>query len=369
MTPKRYRPAERKDKERRSSTLLPAQFLEAEVIQGLKPFAISELKSLLGKQFSLQPTAELEPIRFYFNGDLNQLKKLKTVMGVYLGQHYPIPRPKALLGHQHFQMLLKQIESVRQLYPPQIFSTFRLSAAGHQSPVFIRLGAEISASTGLTLNEDEADLLIRVRPAVTQQTGWEMLCGLTPRPLSARGWRVADMEGALNSTIAAAMIALTQPQPTDRFLNLMCGSGTLLVERLEASKLAYAVGSDMSGNSLEKTKLNLAAAKVRARLLQQDDTRLPFSPQSFNSLVADLPWAQLVGSPAQVQDLYPLILREAARVATPGGRFALITHQIRLVERVLEEQADLWRLERVVKLAYKKLRPRIYLLLRQSPCL
>jgi 23S rRNA G2445 N2-methylase RlmL len=165
------------------------------------------------------------------------------------------------------------------------------------------------------------------------------------------------------------MISLTQPQPTDRFLNLMCGSGTLLVERLEAGKVAYAVGSDISGSSLEKTRLNLAAAKVKARLLQQDDTRLSFPPQSFDVLVTDLPWAQLVGLPQQIQDIYPLVLREAARVALPGARFVLITHQIRLIERVLTEQSELWRLENVIKLAYKKLRPRIYLLTRQSSCL
>lgn len=341
------------------------QFLEAEVIQGLKPLALDELKTVLGGQISFLPGDELEVIRFQFQGDLNKLKALKTIMGVYLGQPYPIPRPKALLGHQYFQRLLKQIETIRQLYPPRTFQTFRISAAGHGSAVFSRLGAEIGANTGLSLAEEEADLLIRVRPAVSQLGGWEVLCGLTPRPLSARGWRVADMEGALNSTIAAAMIMLTRPKAKDRFLNLMCGSGTLLIERLLAGKAAYALGSDLNGRSLEKARLNLAAAKVKATLLQQDDRRLSFPSQSFEVLVADLPWAQLVGSQAQLQGLYAASLNEAARVALPGARFVLITHQIRLIEMLLAEQAEIWRIDEVVKLAYKNLRPRIYVLVRQ----
>jgi tRNA (guanine6-N2)-methyltransferase len=207
--------------------------------------------------------------------------------------------------------------------------------------------------------------LIRVRPAASHQSGWEVLCGLTPRPLSARAWRVAHMEGTLNSTIAAAMIMLTRPKRTDRFLNLMCGSGTLLIERLLAGKTAYAIGSDLNGRSLEKANLNLAAAKVKATLLQQDDRRLSFPQQSFDVLVADLPWAQLVGSQAQVQVMYPLILGEAARVAMPGARFVMITHQVKLIEALLEEQAEVWRVKNVVKLAYKNLRPRIYMLYRQ----
>ena len=359
---KRNRPVPKDPKKSSGLSLSADQFLEAEVIQGLKPLALDELKAILGAQLSFQPGDESEAIRFQYKGDLSRLKGLKTILGIYLGQRYPIPRPKALLGHQHFQRLLQQIETIRRLYPAQTFQRFRISAAGHQSAVFSRLGAEIQANTGLVLNEDEADLLLRVRPAASGQDGWEVLGSLTPRPLSARAWRVADMEGALNSTIAAAMIRLTKPKVTDRFLNLMCGSGTLLVERLSAVKAAYALGSDLNGRSLEKANLNLAAAKVKATVLQQDDRRLSFPPQSFDVLVADLPWAQLVGSQAQLQKLYPLILAEAARVAMPGARFVMITHQVRLIETLLEEWAEVWGVENIIKLAYKNLRPRIYML-------
>ena len=166
MTMKRNRPAPKASKKPPGLDFSADQFLEAEVIQGLKPLAIDELKTTLGVQLSLQPGAEPETIRFQFKGDLNRLKALKTILGVYLGQRYPIPRPKALLGHQYFQRLLKQIETICRLYPAQTFQRFRISAAGHQSAVFSRLGAEIQANIGLSLNEDEADLLIRVRPAV-----------------------------------------------------------------------------------------------------------------------------------------------------------------------------------------------------------
>ena len=77
--------------------------------------------------------------------------------------------------------------------------------------------------------------MLRVRKADIRRDGWEVLIRLTPRPLSAREWRVCNMEGALNATIAAAMIEMTDPSARrPRVFNLMCGSGTLLIETTAA---------------------------------------------------------------------------------------------------------------------------------------
>ena len=355
---------------RLSAKAHPKQFLEAEIIHGLKPFVIDELNSLVNKSSSnsrltLKPTNNPEAVRFHFQGNINQLNKLRTIMGLYSGQHYPIPRPKSLLGHQHFQQLLKQIDTIRRRQPANTFRTFRISAAGHQTAVFRRLKTEIETHTGLILNEDDADLLLRIRPAATQNTGWELLCRLTPRPHSTRWWRVAHMPGALNGPLATAMIALTDPQPNDCFLNLMCGSGTLLIERLFTNNARIIVGSDIQPNHLQKAQTNLATVPMQAHLLQQDDTCTSWPDQSFDVLVADLPWGQLVGTQQQIQQLYPRLMGEAARIAKPHARFVLITHQIRLIEKICQQQQDLWHIKRVVKLAFEKLHPRIYLLRRR----
>jgi ubiquinone/menaquinone biosynthesis C-methylase UbiE len=60
--------------------------------------------------------------------------------------------------------------------------------------------------------------------------------------------------------------------------------------------------------------------------------------------------------------LYPRLLQEAARVAMPQVRFVLITHERQLLEASLQNTVHLWQLRQRLDLAYKNLRPRIYLL-------
>ena len=51
--------------------------------------------------------------------------------------------------------------------------------------------------------------------AAPTDEGWEALVRLTPRPLSARPWRVCNLPGALDATAAHAMARLSAPlQPT-----------------------------------------------------------------------------------------------------------------------------------------------------------
>src|SRR5438046_2091478 len=74
--------------------------------------------------------------------------------------------------------------------------------------------------------------------------GWEALVRLTPRPLAARAWRVCNLPGALDATAAHAMARWSTRAPDERLVNLACGSGTLLVERLALGPAAVALGVD-----------------------------------------------------------------------------------------------------------------------------
>ena len=341
---------------------------EAEVLDGLLPFACEELHRRFGQRVAIYPPAKPDAVRFRYSGDMHDLLELRTVAAVYLIQQYPVPRPRGLLGHEHFQKLLRQIQAVRDLYPAGVFHTFRISAAGNDSSVFDRIRDEISRHTGLVHNPEEAELFIRVRPSTVKAEGWEVLVRLSPRPLSARSWRVCDMGGALNATIASAIIETTLPKSRDRFLNLMCGSGTLLIERLTRRPASLLVGCDIDPGVLGYARHNVEAAGFKGyiQLLRADATRLPFPPRSFDILCADLPWGQLIGSHEQNISLYPLVLTEAARVAMPGARLVMLTHEVTLFEDLLSAHAALWTLKEVIKVFQGGLHPRIYSLLRTS---
>lgn len=339
--------------------------LRCDVLSGLKPFACQEIKNRYHSQVVWYPSDDPASIYFRYTGSLHELFSLRTVVAIYLVRQFPIPRPRALLGHQHYQLLLQSIKEVRLLHAPEAFGGLRISAAGENSSVFSQLKTQLSRDTGLPASE-EGDLLIRVYPISSVSPGWEVLIRLTPRPLSTRHWRVFNMQGALNATVAAAMIELAHPSPDDRLLNLMCGSGTLLVERLQRCPAAIAAGCDTNTEALRGAQLNLERGGVAgcALLFASDATGLPFLPGTFTVLCADVPWGQLTGSHEANKTLYPQLLSEATRLAASNARFILLTHEIALFEAVLKQFSHVWQVQEVVKIFQGGLHPRIYVLQR-----
>jgi predicted RNA methylase len=334
---------------------------EADVLEGLEAFALDDLRALRGAEGLTQHTGVL---RFFFSRPLHELLALRSVIAVYLIERFALPRPKALLGHQHFDRLIAMIATVRDLWPAGAFTTFRISAAGEESSVMARLKEAIADRTGLSASSEEGDLLLRLRRS--PDGGWEALARLSPRPLATRSWRVCNLPGALNATVAHVMMRLTEPQPSDRVLNMCCGSGTLLIERLALGRARLIAGCDIDPAALECARANLTAAGYASRVFLEswDAGELPVGDGGFDMLCADLPYGQLVGSHSDNETLYPRIFAEATRVAASGARMALITHEIRLIERVAAAFQTQWHLQQRIRVRSGGYTPGIYVLRR-----
>ncbi|MCS6842071.1 MAG: methyltransferase domain-containing protein [Roseiflexus sp.] len=335
--------------------------IECDVLEGLESYALEEFRERVGR-FCSSITLQPGRIRAQYSGELQLLLRLRSVLAAYLVITYAVPRPRALLGHQHFTHLLTTLETVRSLSRPELYRTLRLSAAGENSSVLTRLKEALAHHTGLVVAPDEGDLLIRLRRTPSRD-GWEVLVRLSPRPLATREWRVCNWPGSLNATLASVMMRLTQPAATDRVLNLACGSGTLLIERLFLAPARQAIGCDLDPKALQCAQRNLKAAGFAqsVRLEQWDATSLPLETGSIDVLCADLPFGQLIGSHRMNETLYPRLISEAARVAAPGARMCLLTHEVRLMERVLEQYADFWTLLTIVRVRTGGMTPRVYL--------
>ena len=343
----------------------PAFRCEADILEGLEPIGRAELREHLGTAVVVDEQADSGKIAFSYSGDLRKLLDLHSPVAVYLVQPFAVPRPRALLGHQHLTALLGNIATIRSLFPPNSFRTLRLSAAGQDSAVMQRLKDELAHNSGLEVSGDEADLLIRLRRSRTGQD-WEALLRLSPRPLATRPWRVCNMPGALNATLAYAMVRLSEPRSTDRLVNLACGSGTLLIERLALGPLGVALGCDTNSAALECARDNLCAAGYEqlVQLEAWDAVSMPLDDDSCNVICADLPFGQLVGSHRENEALYPRILAEATRIAARGARMVLLTHEVRLFERVAAEYRARWRVDKVLPVRAGGMTPRIYVLRR-----
>src|SRR3712207_5419365 len=116
-----------------SSPLIPT--FEAEVIPSLEGFARTELAERLGKRLLWLPARRRDVLRFAYGGEWAQLLRLRSVVAVFINQTFTVPRPRALLGHQHYTALLRLIEQIRQRHPPGTFHTLRIRAAGEESSI------------------------------------------------------------------------------------------------------------------------------------------------------------------------------------------------------------------------------------------
>jgi len=346
---------------------------EVEMVPGLEHVAAQEIQQRLGKQLQwIQPLEDGTPgaLRFHCRGlngsELDRILQLNTIFNAYRVLPFAVARPKSLLAHEHFTHLVETVQGIRQSLPHAAFANFGLSAAGTDSPVFQSLIKQIAAALTLPFAPEAVDLLLRVRPAPQPQaTGWEVLIRLTPRPLSVRTWRVADMKGALNGAVAHAMVRLTKPQATDQFLNLACGSGTLLIERLLAAPARRVIGCDIAPSALQYAEQNLRAAQVDAvvEVHPWDARSLNLPAASVDAICADLPFGIAVGAHEQNVVHYPQILAEAARVAKAQSRFVLMTQEVTLMADLLRD-APAWKVLEEIKLDLRGLHPRIYVLQR-----
>lgn len=342
----------------------PLRRVEVVATAGLEPFVREELRRL-GRAVRVEAQGQPGVIGVRLTGELRPLLGLRAATSAYLVQRFAVPRPKALLGDAQLRAVAETAASVLRLHPPGSFRTLFLSAAGADSAVLRRLKEELAARLGLAVGADDGDLLLRLRRGA-EEGSWELLMRISPRPLATRGWRVCNMEGALNGPVAYVLNLLTAPTADDRYLNLGCGSGTLLVERLLLGPAARTIGCDTGAEALACARANLQAAGLEARceLHPWDARSLPLPDGSVSVITADLPFGHLVGSHAANLALYPALLAEAARVARPGARAALLSHELRLMERLLGE-APAWQQESVTRVDVGGLMPGIFLLRRR----
>jgi len=316
------------------------------VLPGLASFARAEIEKLPQVQLGTPSGTDekADAVRFSLPAAAAIPVEPRTVRAVNVILTFAVPRPKALLGDENLRRVSVALQQVVQRAGARaqnagaqkvaVFQSLTVDAAGRSSPVMQRLTEAFAAAVQLPVLETEGDLKVRVRPqAPGDGPGWQVLIRTTPRPLSARGWRVRNLPGGLNACVAAAVWQSLGATREQRVLNLMCGSGTLLIERGLLGPAATLVGLDLSEVALEASRENLAAAGVNAELVRGDATATLFEDASFDVVVCDPPWGDAHGDVANLHELYEGVLTEASRLLGVGGRLVMIVHALKAFER------------------------------------
>jgi tRNA (guanine6-N2)-methyltransferase len=340
---------------------------ELEVLPGLEPLAADEAHQRAGARAI--PTGRPGRLTITSGAAAGDLLALRSVVAVHAVESFDVRHPAALLPPANLARIRAQVERAIALHPSGSFSTLRLSAAGADSMELIRLADEVAEPFGLRQVREAAQLVLAVRRG--PEGGWETLVRVSPRPLSARPWRICNLPGALDATAANAMIRLAGLRPGERFLNLASGSGTLLIERLALGPARLAVGVELDPKAVDCARRNLEAAGADgAEMLRADLRALPFADRSFDTVVVDLPFGMLMGGPQANRTLYAAALDGAARALVPGGALVAITAGWRLLDALLADRPRFWQVERALRISIPfrggYVKPTIYLL-RRAP--
>ncbi len=349
------------------SPALGSAAVELLFLPGLESVVTQELRGRLPGLGPIRPVpGRSDSLAASYTGEWRRLLELRTIVAPFLVLTFPVPRPRSLTSGEYFPAIVAAADEVRRVNQEPV-KTFRFDAAGVNSAGYRQLAAQLERSTGLSEVAEGGELLLRFRRSIGHD-GWDVLVRLSSRPLSSRPWRVENLPGAANATIAAAMNMMMSPAPADRVVNLMCGSGTLLIERLLMKPARFAMAVDRNQEAVEMCAGNLDAAGLRgrAKLLRcdiGDDEWTRSGP--FDAITADPPWGTLMGEHNSNAALHTLLLERAHAAAAPGARLAVLTHEIRIMENCLRQTAELWSQHAVLRVFQKGHNPRIYLLVKR----
>jgi tRNA (guanine6-N2)-methyltransferase len=192
----------------------------------------------------------------------------------------------------------------------------------------------IEAGSSWRVNRDEAPLEIWL-----QQVGRELIVNvrLTTNVDRQHGGREVEREAALRPSIAAAMVWLSEPQDDDVFMDPMCGSGTILLERAVMGRYELLLGGDVDPAAVQATLANFGPRHQPRRIERWDATSLPVPDSSITTVACNLPWGRKISEQSQLPALYKNLFTEWSRVLAPGGRMVLLTSEWDMLKDAAEQ--------------------------------
>jgi tRNA (guanine6-N2)-methyltransferase len=149
-----------------------------------------------------------------------------------------------------------------------------------------------------------------------------------------RDYKISHRPGSLRPSVAAALALLSNPAPDDVFLDPLCGTGTVLIERAHFGRYAMLLGGDSDRDTLEATRENIGPRYKPIEIKQWDATALPLDNSSVDKIVSNLPWGMKHGSHGENRKLYPRLIGEFRRVLKPGGTMVLLSAETRLMSEL-----------------------------------
>jgi 23S rRNA G2445 N2-methylase RlmL len=343
------------------------------VVPGLEPVAEEEIRSL-SRRAKIGPSAK-GVVAFDIDRSPDELLQLRCAEDLFATLAWLPSLPDEEAGTQRIFRALQRaplwddaLELHRMAIPPskKRRATYRVVAQLEGRRDFRRQDMKRAAEDAIERRtnyawdrvEDRAFLEIWVR---AERETAAIGIRLSDNAMRHRSYKVVQLPASLKPTVAAAMIRLTRPQPEETFLDPMCGSGTLLIERALAGRYGLLLGGDADPNALDAAMANVGRRYQPIRLQKMDARRLPLETASVDKIASNLPFGRRIGAPEDLPALYEEVFSEFARVLKPGGRAVLLVSHDGEWKELLEDQRE-WTSRRRLRIDLLGQRPTILVL-------
>jgi 23S rRNA G2445 N2-methylase RlmL len=161
----------------------------------------------------------------------------------------------------------------------------------------------------------------------------------TDREFRHRGYKAKHIPGSLRPTLAAALVLAGDPKPGDRFVDPLCGAGTVAIERALWGPARGVFAGDRDVEALEAARENSEEIGNAPDWLLWDAGRLPFPDYSIDKVGTNLPFGEKHGAGEDIPALYRKVTLEVGRILRPGGKAVFLTSQKRTLQRFLGDKS------------------------------
>jgi tRNA1(Val) A37 N6-methylase TrmN6 len=298
-------------------------------ILGLQEIVLNEIKRTLGLIILKKEDDCLYLSFFKKYQDILHLKSISRAFVVARDQKYNpayINKHKSIIGE--LIQLAMDVDEKK-------FSSFKITCAGSSSPEVQNISRYVQTEYNLT-EDDDADLKIHI-VKLHNSNIWKVGVQLTERPLSSREYKVRNMSGAMDPTIAYALNSLCELECKESYLNIFSGSGTLLIEAgLTFPNLSKLIGFDISKEYISLSMQNIKKSGLikRIQIYEKDIYDNP-DFGSFDCITSDLPFGMAISKNEDLEELYRCFITYAEKKLKSNGVLAVYTSQWEMLENLL----------------------------------
>lgn len=267
-----------------------------------------------------------------FVQDLAEVRRLRSVARACVVAQDPKYNPLYISNHK--SILGDLIEIVIPGYAGS-FKSFKITCAGSDSPEVRSIAKYVHETHGF-VEKEEADLKIHI---IKTNEIWEVGIQITPRPLSVRDYKVRNMSGAMDPTVAYAVNSFCELEKVKSYLNIFSGSATLLIEAAQC----YPNIEQLIGFDNDKKYLSLAIQNIKKagliKKIQLKEKNIFDKPDlgKFDAITSDLPFGMSISKNENLENLYQSFIEYCQETLNNEGKLVIYTSEHETLKKIISE--------------------------------